>query len=111
MAFNKETNNKNLDNITHEEDPSDSPPTVDVLHLADDVSYGPNGIRGLISSPYVLGAAFLASLGGFSFGYDQVCCYTTSLVLVTDIRSGSYLYHQRDAAISSGLSPNRIGVR
>ncbi|KAL4901549.1 hypothetical protein BDW74DRAFT_170018 [Aspergillus multicolor] len=34
-------------------------------------SYGPNGIRGLVSSPYVLGAAGLASLGGFSFGYDQ----------------------------------------
>ena len=39
--------------------------------LADSVSYGPGGIRGLISSPFVFGAAFLASLGGFSFGYDQ----------------------------------------
>ena len=39
--------------------------------LADDVSYGPGGVRGLIGSPYVFGAAFLASLGGFSFGYDQ----------------------------------------
>ncbi|KAF4553587.1 Sugar (and other) transporter-like protein 63 [Elsinoe fawcettii] len=36
-----------------------------------DVAYGPDGIRGLRVSPYVLGAAFLASLGGFSFGYDQ----------------------------------------
>ena len=35
------------------------------------VSYGPNDVRGLLSSPYVLSAAFLASLGGFSFGYDQ----------------------------------------
>lgn len=33
--------------------------------------YGPEGIQGLLTSPYVLGAAFLASLGGFSFGYDQ----------------------------------------
>lgn len=39
--------------------------------LAEQVSYGPKGIRGLVSSPYVSGAAFLASLGGFSFGYDQ----------------------------------------
>jgi hypothetical protein len=39
--------------------------------LAEHVSYGPNGIRGIASSPYVFGAAFLASLGGFSFGYDQ----------------------------------------
>ncbi|KAJ4368117.1 hypothetical protein N0V83_006472 [Neocucurbitaria cava] len=42
-------------------------PTV----LAENVSYGPNGIKGLMSSPTVFGAAFLASLGGFSFGYDQ----------------------------------------
>ena len=42
-------------------------PTV----LAEHVAYGPNGIRGLLSSPTVFGAAFLASLGGFSFGYDQ----------------------------------------
>jgi MFS family permease len=39
--------------------------------MADDVSYGPSGLRGLFGSPYVFGAAFLASLGGFSFGYDQ----------------------------------------
>ena len=34
-------------------------------------AYGPNGVRGLFSSGYVVGAALLASLGGFSFGYDQ----------------------------------------
>lgn len=39
--------------------------------LAADVSYGKNGIRGVVSSPYVFGAAVLASMGGFSFGYDQ----------------------------------------
>lgn len=37
----------------------------------DSVSYGPGGMRGLFSNSYVFGAAFLASLGGFSFGYDQ----------------------------------------
>jgi MFS family permease len=36
-----------------------------------DVSYGPSGIRGIMASPFVFGASFLASLGGFSFGYDQ----------------------------------------
>ncbi|OQE13132.1 hypothetical protein PENFLA_c053G02451 [Penicillium flavigenum] len=42
----------------------------DVLgHSAD--AYGPDGVRGLFSSGYVVGAALLASLGGFSFGYDQ----------------------------------------
>lgn len=35
------------------------------------VSYGPGGVRGLFANSYVFGAAFLASLGGFSFGYDQ----------------------------------------
>lgn len=39
--------------------------------LAEAVSYGPGGMRGLVSSPFVFGAAFLASLGGYSFGYDQ----------------------------------------
>ena len=42
-------------------------PTV----LAENVSYGKSGIAGLTGSPYVLLASFLASLGGFSFGYDQ----------------------------------------
>lgn len=47
--------------------------TIDAneMHLAEHVAYGPQGIKGLVSSPYVFGAAFLASLGGFSFGYDQ----------------------------------------
>ncbi|KAK8185398.1 general substrate transporter [Phyllosticta capitalensis] len=39
--------------------------------VGEDVSYGPGGFRGIIASPFVCGAAFLASLGGFSFGYDQ----------------------------------------
>ncbi|KAH6999631.1 general substrate transporter [Ilyonectria destructans] len=45
------------------------------LHEGDvmlqDISYGKDGISGIIGSGYVAGAAFLASLGGFSFGYDQ----------------------------------------
>ncbi|KAI7335206.1 hypothetical protein KC331_g8959 [Hortaea werneckii] len=43
-----------------------------VTKLAGDVAYGPKGVRGIFSSgPYILSTAFLASLGGFSFGYDQ----------------------------------------
>ncbi|KAI7319368.1 hexose carrier protein [Hortaea werneckii] len=43
-----------------------------VTKLAGDVAYGPKGIRGIFSSgPFILSTAFLASLGGFSFGYDQ----------------------------------------
>lgn len=45
--------------------------TSDPTQLAESVSYGPGGIKGIVSSPFVFGAAFLASLGGFSFGYDQ----------------------------------------
>ena len=36
-----------------------------------EISYDNKGISGIIRSPYVFGAALLASFGGFSFGYDQ----------------------------------------
>lgn len=48
-----------------------SPSPDQALAFGEHVTYGRNGLRGLVSSPYVFGAAFLASLGGFSFGYDQ----------------------------------------
>ncbi|KAF4784119.1 hexose carrier protein [Colletotrichum scovillei] len=60
---------KSLDNPEHVEDFIDN---VEInLNPAEDVSYGRSGFRGLADSPYVGGAALLASLGGFSFGYDQ----------------------------------------
>ncbi|KAH6645683.1 general substrate transporter [Truncatella angustata] len=44
----------------------------DVELIAQNIPYGPSGVRGILSSgPYILSAAFLASMGGFSFGYDQ----------------------------------------
>ncbi|KAF6822428.1 hexose carrier protein [Colletotrichum plurivorum] len=46
-------------------------PTVEVPLPEEDLSYGRTGVRGVIESPYVFGAALLASMGGFSFGYDQ----------------------------------------
>ncbi|KAI1128032.1 general substrate transporter [Nemania abortiva] len=36
-----------------------------------DIEYDDEGLASLLRSPYVLGAAALASCGGFSFGYDQ----------------------------------------
>jgi hypothetical protein len=38
--------------------------------LGEEVSYGHDGVWGLFSSGYVFGAALLALLGSFSFGYD-----------------------------------------
>lgn len=35
------------------------------------ISYDDNGLAGIVRSPYVLGAAALASFGGFSFGYGR----------------------------------------
>ncbi|KAH8688995.1 hexose carrier protein [Talaromyces proteolyticus] len=42
-----------------------------VEHVLDPVSYGSGGLRGIYSSGYVFGTALLASLGGFSMGYDM----------------------------------------
>ncbi|OJJ37964.1 hypothetical protein ASPWEDRAFT_153987 [Aspergillus wentii DTO 134E9] len=48
--------------------------------LSEPVTYDDDkGIKGLLNSPYVFGAALLASFGGFSFGYDQG---VISLILV-----------------------------
>lgn len=43
----------------------------DKASLAAHVEYDNGGIGGIVRSPYVFGAALLASFGGFSFGYDQ----------------------------------------
>lgn len=60
-------------NVEHRETPSTAHAKVDTgsTHLNEDaVAYGPPGVRGLFSSgPYILCTAFLASMGGFSFGY------------------------------------------
>lgn len=41
-----------------------------LVMLSEPVTYDDDkGIRGLVHSPFVLGAALLASFGGFSFGY------------------------------------------
>jgi hypothetical protein len=61
-------------------DPTLKDPNVDFVELAArEVHYGYTGVRALFSSPYVFGAALLASMGGFSYGYDQG---VISLILV-----------------------------
>lgn len=66
--------------LEHKEE-VESHPTTNGILAEEGLDYGQNGIRGLLSSPYVFGAAFLASLGGFSFGYDQG---VISLILTMD---------------------------
>ncbi|KAF2159837.1 hypothetical protein M409DRAFT_70735 [Zasmidium cellare ATCC 36951] len=68
---------KTAHEMDHSEEKSKESSALDY----DDVTYGHNGIKGLLASPYVVGAAFLASLGGFSFGYDQG---VISLILTMD---------------------------
>ncbi|KAI7499854.1 hexose carrier protein [Hortaea werneckii] len=62
-------------NVEHRETPSLPHAKFDTgsTALAENaVAYGPPGVRGLFSSgPFILCTAFLASMGGFSFGYDQ----------------------------------------
>lgn len=53
------------------EDPAASSNNSPIVFLDEEISYGKGGIRGVVQSPYIFGAAFLASMGGFSFGYDQ----------------------------------------
>ncbi|KAE8358082.1 general substrate transporter [Aspergillus caelatus] len=59
--------------VEHDEDavPGLHYQTVDPNVDPDAISYGPNGVKGLFCSNYVFGAATLASLGGFSMGYDM----------------------------------------
>ncbi|KAE8333612.1 general substrate transporter [Aspergillus sergii] len=59
--------------VEHDEDaiPGLHYQTVDPHADPDAISYGPNGVKGLFTSKYVFGAATLASLGGFSMGYDM----------------------------------------
>lgn len=35
------------------------------------IEYGYNGVRAWLNSPFVFGAALLASMGGFSYGYGK----------------------------------------
>ena len=60
--------------IPHHEDPTFRVGSEDSFaELAAEVRYGYAGVRGIFASPYVFGAALLASMGGFSYGYGTKC--------------------------------------
>lgn len=60
----------------------------------EEVRYGKSGAKAFFSSPYVFGAALLASMGGFSYGYGRLCFLDPCWTIISDpdvqIR-GSYL--------------------
>ncbi|KAI3390619.1 hypothetical protein diail_9081 [Diaporthe ilicicola] len=61
----------NVEQVEHQG--KGGPPILDAsLNPSETVSYGKQGISGLISSPFIFGAALIASMGGFSFGYDHL---------------------------------------
>lgn len=65
MAF-SETKGSSSPSETHEESPEFASQV-----LQTELHYDTEGIVGIFRSPYVLGAAILASMGGFSFGYGR----------------------------------------
>lgn len=72
---NSNKNNKYLGSEQYEHVEESSPSPIHItdaaLNPTEHVAYGKTGARGLLSSPFIFGAAMLASMGGFSFGYDQ----------------------------------------
>ena len=62
--------------------------------LGEAVVYDHGGPMGIIRSPYVFGAALLASMGGFSFGYGKVS------------RSGSCDVYTKGACQTKESSPS-----
>jgi hypothetical protein len=60
------------------------------------VEYDSNGLSGIVRSPYVLGAATLASLGGFSFGYGKspVAILTSKLTVIRPRCDQYHPYHE-----------------
>lgn len=56
----------------------DSMPSNHYALAHENVSYGKSGLAGLAASPYVVGAAALASMGGFSFGYGMSQVYPST---------------------------------
>lgn len=57
--------------VEHFENGKEDRDSRDFIELAEGVSYGYSGARAFLASPYVFGAALLASMGGFSYGYGM----------------------------------------
>lgn len=73
-SYSEKPNNTDVhhdENLSNEQQDYTTKQVRVTTNVAEHVSYSKTGIRGLVSSPYVFGAALLTSLGGFSFGYDQ----------------------------------------
>jgi hypothetical protein len=81
---------------------------VPVGIYADDISYGYSGIRGIIKSPYIFGAALLASMGGFSYGYGNIIPPNNpqSHHFLTFRRPRRHLPHPRNATIPIPIPRN-----
>lgn len=63
-----DTDSNKIESFIHREHAKDEAP-----EFADvEISYDSNGIKGILNSPFVCGAALLASFGGFSFGYGEI---------------------------------------
>ena len=59
--------------VEHHEDGNLQTESVgDFAELATEVQYGYRGVRAIFASPYVFGAALLASIGGFSYGTVRI---------------------------------------
>ncbi|GKZ35255.1 hypothetical protein AbraIFM66950_005849 [Aspergillus brasiliensis] len=71
---------------------------VGAIDSTTDLSYGVGGIRGLFRSWYVFGSATLASLGGFSMGYDMG---VISIINVMD--QFHAVYPRSETAFGKGL--------
>lgn len=67
MSDDKSLNQAGIDDSNAKTTTSDTPEHVEDGSSNAQISYDNNGIAGIIRSPYVFGAALLASFGGFSF--------------------------------------------
>lgn len=100
----------------HLDGSKESKDSRDFIELAEGVQYGYSGARAFLTSPYVFGAALLASMGGFSYGYGMNPIVHRRTVSLSDpfLRPGCHLAHPRNGTISlpiSGGRPVRVQLR
>ncbi|PWY62068.1 sugar transporter [Aspergillus eucalypticola CBS 122712] len=68
--------------------------------LSSEVKYDAGKLRDLIQNPYPFGAAFLASFGGFSFGYDQG---VISIILQSPETSPDHAHYGFNVGLMTGM--------
>lgn len=80
-------NDKEAASLEHDE--IKLPMTGEPVELVvESVDYGYHGVKAWLSSPYVFGAALLASMGGFSYGYGKFSSQPYSLyLLIMDLKT------------------------